>query len=66
MNKSNKTWLTSETEILQCLLVDEAKNKAMIDSLQKTISQLQAKSAFRLALINSLREAQSKEQINKD
>ena len=66
MNKLNKTWLTSEAEILQCLLVDEAKNKNIIDSLQKTISQLQAKSAFRLALINSLRESQSRQQINKD
>ena len=58
MNKDNK-WLTDENEILDCLLADEAKAKAMLVDIEKTLNQLKAKSSFRLALINSLRESKS-------
>lgn len=58
MNKDNK-WLKDEGEILDSLLADEAKAKAMLVDVENTLRQLKAKSSFRLALINSLRESKS-------
>lgn len=62
MNESNKEkrWLTDESEILDSLLADEAKAKALLVDMEKTLHQLKAKSSFRLALINSLRESKSR------
>jgi hypothetical protein len=59
MNKENKQWLNDENEILDSLLADEAKAKAMLVDMENTLRQLKAKSSFRLALINSLRESKS-------
>jgi hypothetical protein len=59
MNKENKQWLNDESEILDSLLADEAKAKAMLVDMENTLRQLKAKSSFRLALINSLRESKS-------
>jgi hypothetical protein len=59
MNKQTKEWLKDEDEILNSLLADEAKAKAMLVDMENTLRQLKAKSSFRLALINSLRESKS-------
>ncbi len=59
MNKENKQWLNDENEILDSLLADEAKAKAMLVDMENTLRQLKAKSSFRLALIYSLRESKS-------
>jgi hypothetical protein len=53
-------WLTDDGEILDSLLADEAKNADMLKAMLNTIQQLQAKSSFRLALINTLRETHHK------
>jgi hypothetical protein len=60
MNKDSKHWLEDEAEILQSLIADEAKAKAMLVDMENTLRQLKAKSSFRLALLNSLREQQFK------
>jgi hypothetical protein len=62
MNKDSKHWLEDEAEILQSLIADEAKAKAMLVDMENTLRQLKAKSSFRLALLNSLREQQFKSQ----
>jgi hypothetical protein len=64
MSKQSKEWLTDEGEILQSLLVDEAKAKAILVDLENSLRQLKAKSSFRLALINSLMESRNK--LNKE
>jgi hypothetical protein len=60
MNESNKYWLTDEDEILTSLIADESKNKAILVELDNTVRQLKAKSSFRLALLNTLRESRNK------
>ena len=60
MNKQSKQWLTDEAEILSSLLADEAKASAMLADVDSTVKQLKAKSSFRLALLNSLRESRNK------
>jgi hypothetical protein len=60
MNKDSKHWLEDESEIIQSLIADEAKAKAMLVDMENTLRQLKAKSSFRLALLNSLREQQFK------
>jgi hypothetical protein len=60
MNESKKHWLTDEDEILSSLIADESKNKAILVELDNTVRQLKAKSSFRLALLNSLREGRNK------
>jgi hypothetical protein len=60
MNKQTKQWLTDEGEILDSLLADEAKAHAMLLDIDSTVKQLKAKSSFRLALLNSLRESRNK------
>ena len=53
---NSKVFLKSVDEILRSLLADDSKNKAMINDIEKTVSQLKAKNSFRLALINQLIE----------
>jgi len=60
MNKQSKDWLTDEDDILSSLVADEAKAKAILVDMEKTLHQLKAKSSFRLALLNSLRESRNK------
>ena len=60
MNKINTVYLKETHELLKALLVDDAKNLAMIDELLKDVKQLQAKNRFRLALINQLIEKENK------
>ena len=57
----NKIWLKTREELLQSLVADESKNNAILRELGRTISQLQAKSNFRLALINQLIEESTNE-----
>lgn len=57
MNDSN-LWLYSNQEKLESLLADEAKNSHMLTAMLNTIRQLQAKSSFRIALLNQLIEDQ--------
>jgi hypothetical protein len=62
MDNKSKQWLTDEGEILASLIADEAKAKAMLLEIENTVKQLKAKSSFRLALLNSLRQGKD---INK-
>jgi hypothetical protein len=55
MNEEN-IWLKTDEEKLRSLLADEAKAAPMLLSMLNTIQQMQAKQAFRLALINQLLE----------
>ena len=59
MNEEN-IWLKTDEEKLRSLLADEAKAAPMLLSMLNTIKQMQAKQAFRLALINQLLENQNK------
>lgn len=52
---SNKILITRE-EKLRSLLADEAKNANMMMVMLSTLRQMQAKSTFRLALLNQLLE----------
>jgi uncharacterized protein involved in exopolysaccharide biosynthesis len=54
MNK-NDILITTE-EKLRSLIADEAKQINMLANMQVTIKQMQAKSTFRLALLNQLLE----------
>jgi uncharacterized protein involved in exopolysaccharide biosynthesis len=54
MNK-NDILITTE-EKLRSLIADEAKQINMLANIQVTIRQMQAKSTFRLALLNQLLE----------
>jgi hypothetical protein len=58
MNEEN-VWLKTDEEKLRSLLADEAKMAPMLMSMLNTIKQMQAKQAFRLALINQLLENQA-------
>jgi hypothetical protein len=57
-NKTNNVWIKSTEQKLNALLADEAKGAAMIKDVQTTLSQLKAKSSFRIALINQMIEDQ--------
>ena len=48
--------LKTTEEKLQSLIADEAKQVNMIIGMQNTLKQMQAKSTFRLALLNQLLE----------
>ena len=48
--------LKTTEEKLQSLIADEAKQVNMIIGMQNTLRQMQAKSTFRLALLNQLLE----------
>jgi hypothetical protein len=62
MSESKKQWLTDEDDILSSLVADEAKAKAILVDMENSLRQLKAKSSFRLALLNSLRESRNKSQ----
>lgn len=49
-------WLKTDEEKLRSLLADEAKNSDMMTAMLNTLKQMQAKSKFRLALLNQLLE----------
>jgi len=49
-------YLITDEEKLKSLIADEAKNSNMLADMSKTIKQMQAKSSFRLALLNQLLE----------
>ena len=55
MNETN-VWLKTDREKLQSLIADEAKLQPMLSNMLSTIKQMQAKQAFRLALLNQLLE----------
>jgi hypothetical protein len=55
MNEES-VWLKTDEEKLRSLLADEAKMAPMLMAMLNTIKQMQAKQAFRLALINQLLE----------
>jgi hypothetical protein len=48
--------LKTGEEKLQSLIADEAKQVNMMIGMQSTLKQMQAKSTFRLALLNQLLE----------
>lgn len=50
----DKTWLKTNEDKLKSLIADEAKLKPIYAILSNTISQLQAKNTFRLALLNQV------------
>jgi hypothetical protein len=56
MNDVNKVYIKSEYQKLKSLIADESKSAAMLDDMAHTIKQLRAKTTFRLALLNQLRE----------
>jgi len=56
MNDVNKVYIKSEYQKLKSLIADESKSAAMLDDMSHTIKQLRAKTTFRLALLNQLRE----------
>jgi hypothetical protein len=55
MNDEN-VWLKTDEEKLRSLIADEAKNADMMMVMLSTLRQMQAKSKFRLALLNQLLE----------
>ena len=55
MNEDN-VWLKTDEEKLRSLIADEAKNADMMMAMLNTLRQMQAKSRFRLALLNQLIE----------
>jgi hypothetical protein len=55
MNEEN-VWLKTDEEKLRSLIADEAKNADMMMVMLSTLRQMQAKSKFRLALLNQLLE----------
>ena len=50
-------WLKTDEQKLRSLIADEAKNADMIMAMLNTLRQMQAKSKFRLALLNQLLES---------
>jgi len=56
MNERNSVWLKTDEEKLRSLLADEAKNSNMMMVMLNTLRQMQAKSTFRIALLNQLLE----------
>jgi len=60
----NNVWLHSKKEKLESLLADEAKNSNMLAAMSNTIKQLQAKSSFRIALLNQLLDEEYKNNNN--
>lgn len=65
MNDVNKVYIKSEYQKLKSLIADESKSAAMLDDMQSTIKQLRAKTTFRLALLNQLRETIEQKGENK-
>lgn len=55
MNQDNN-WLETPEQKLKSLIADEAKNANMLSAMLSTLKQMQAKSTFRLALLNQLNE----------
>lgn len=53
---NNNTFLKTEEEKLRSLIADEAKNADMMMAMLNTLRQMQAKSKFRIALLNQLLE----------
>jgi hypothetical protein len=47
-------FLKTDEEKLRSLISDEAKNSNMLAAMSSTIKQMQAKSSFRIALLNQL------------
>ena len=47
-------FLKTDEEKLRSLISDEAKNSNMLAAMASTIKQMQAKSSFRIALLNQL------------
>ena len=63
MNEDN-VWLKTDEEKLRSLIADEAKNADMMMAMLNTLRQMQAKSKFRLALLNQLLEGLHDRQDN--
>jgi hypothetical protein len=63
MNEEN-VWLKTDEEKLRSLIADEAKNADMMMAMLNTLRQMQAKSKFRLALLNQLLEGLHDRQDN--
>lgn len=57
----NEVWLKTNEEKLRSLIADEAKNSNMMLAMLNTLRQMQAKSSFRLALLNQLLEDKQNE-----
>lgn len=57
----NNPYLVTREEKLRSLLADEAKNANMLMAMLNTLRQMQAKSSFRLALLNQLLEEEFNE-----
>jgi hypothetical protein len=57
----DNNWINTPEEKLRSLIADEAKNTAMMFNIASTVKQMQAKSTFRLALLNQLMEELLKE-----
>lgn len=55
---TNQVWLKTKEEKLKALLIDESKQKPMIENLLSTIRQLKAKNSFRIAILNQLLEGE--------
>jgi hypothetical protein len=56
MNEQHDVWLKTDEEKLRSLIADEAKNSSMMIAMLNTLRQMQAKSSFRIALLNQLLE----------
>lgn len=61
----NKVWYKTLDQKIDSLIADEAKASVMLDEVQHTIKQLRAKSTFKLALLNQIRENQQMKGKNK-
>jgi small-conductance mechanosensitive channel len=63
--EANKVYLKTQSEKIQSLIADDSKTAAMLEDLYQTVRQLRAKTAFRLALLNQLRETIEQKGENK-
>jgi hypothetical protein len=53
---NERVFLKSNYEKVLSLIADDAKSATIIDAMLNTLQQLRAKNAFRLALLNQIRE----------
>jgi hypothetical protein len=56
MNNEDRVWLKTTEQKLDSLIADEAKTINILDGIKSDIIQLQAKTRFRLALLNQLKD----------
>jgi hypothetical protein len=59
MDNEDRVWLKTPEQKIDSLIADEAKMINILDGIASDIRQLQAKTKFRLALLNQLKDNKS-------